>query len=106
MSGTIQKPAKTALTERYEALLRVSQKLISIRSTEELFRHLALELRSVVNFYVMGVGIYDEEAHEVRLQSYGEPGDPLDVPKLATEETFTWWVYQQQQPLVIQSLDT
>ena len=57
MSGTIQKPAKTALTERYEALLRVSQKLISIRSMEELFRHLALELRSVVNFYVMGGGL-------------------------------------------------
>ena len=37
MSGTIQKPTQTALTERYEALLRVSQKLISIRSMEELF---------------------------------------------------------------------
>jgi len=32
-----------------------------------------------VNFYVMGVGIYDESAHEVRLTSYGEPGDPLEV---------------------------
>jgi formate hydrogenlyase transcriptional activator len=105
MSGTIQRPAQTALTERYEALLRVSQKLISIRSTEELFRLLARELRSVVNFYVMGVGIYDEKAHEVYLKSYGEPGDPLQVPKLAPEETFTWWVYQHQQPLIIPSLD-
>jgi phage gp16-like protein len=25
-----------------------------------------------VNFYVMGVGIYDEKPHEVRLTSYGE----------------------------------
>jgi hypothetical protein len=53
--------AETALTERYEALLRVSQTLISIRSSEELFRILARELRAVVNFYVMGVGIYEEE---------------------------------------------
>jgi len=106
MSGTIQRAAQKALTERYEALLRVSQNLISIRSSEELFRLLARELRAVVNFYVMGVGVYDEKAHEVRLTSYGEPGDPLQVPKLAPEETFTWWVYQHQQPLIIPSLDT
>ena len=106
MSGTIQKPAQTALTERYEALLRLSQTLISIRSSEELFDILARELRAVVNFYVMGVGIYDEKAHEVHLKSYGEPGIPLEVPTLAPEETFTWWVYQHQQPLIIPSLDT
>jgi formate hydrogenlyase transcriptional activator len=105
MSGTRQRRAETSLTERYEALLRVSQTLISIRSSEELFRLLARELRAVVNFYVMGVGIYDEKAHEVRLTSYGEPGDPLQVPKLGPEETFTWWVYQHQQPLIIPSLD-
>ncbi len=105
MSGTVQRAAEKALTERYEALLRVSQTLISIRSSEELFSVLARELRGVVNFYVMGVGIYDESAHEIRLTSYGEPGDPLQVPKLAPEETFTWWVYQHQQPLIIPSLD-
>src|SRR2546421_9525908 len=105
MSDTHQSGAGTAATERYEALFRVSQTLISIRSSEELFRLLASELRAVVNFYVMGVGIYDENAHEVRLTSYGEPGVPLEVPKLAPEETFTWWVYQHQQPLIIPSLD-
>ena len=103
MSGTVQRAAETTVTKRYEALLRVS--LISIRSSEELFRLLASELRAVVNFYVTGVGIYDENAHEVRLTSYGEPGVPLQVPKLAPEETFTWWVYQHQQPLIIPSLD-
>jgi transcriptional regulator with GAF, ATPase, and Fis domain len=105
MSGTAQRAAEEALTERYEALLRASQTLISIRSLEELFSVLSRELRAVVNFYVMGVGIYDEKAHEMRLTSYGEPGDPLKVPKLAPEETFTWWVYQHQLPLIIPSLD-
>ena len=105
MSGTIQKASETAVTKRYEALLRVSQTLISIRSSEELFNILARELRAVVSFYVMGVGIYAEKAHEVRLTSYGEPGVPLQVPKLAPEETFTWWVYQHQEPLIIPSLD-
>jgi formate hydrogenlyase transcriptional activator len=106
MSGTVQKASEAVATERYEALLRVSQTLISTRSSEELFKLLARELSAFVSFYVMGVGIYDENAHEVQLTSYGEPGDPLQVPKLAPEETFTWWVYQQQQPLIIPSLDT
>jgi hypothetical protein len=103
--STIQKPAESAVIERYEALLRVSQTLISIRSSEELFSILAGELRAVVNFYVMGVGIYDEKAHEMDIKSYGEPGLPLQAPKFAPEETFSWWVYQHQQPLIIPSLE-
>jgi formate hydrogenlyase transcriptional activator len=105
MSGTVQRAAETAVTERYEALLRVSQTLISSRSSEELFRLLARELRAVVNFYVMGVGIYDEKAHEMCTKSYGEPGVPLQAPKFAPEETFSWWVYQHQQALIIPCLE-
>jgi hypothetical protein len=52
MSGTV--PRAETVSERYAALLRVSQTLISIRSSEELFSLLARELRAVVNFYVMG----------------------------------------------------
>jgi formate hydrogenlyase transcriptional activator len=105
MSDIDQSAAGTAATERYQALFRVSQTLISIRSSEELFRLLARELRAVVNFYVMGVGIYDEKAHEMHTTSYGEPGVPLQAPQFAPEETFSWWVYQQQQPLIIPFLD-
>src|SRR5438552_6281877 len=105
MSGMVQRAAETAVTERYEALLRVSQTLISIHSSEELFSILARELRAVVNFYVMGVGIYDEKTHEMNTTSYGEPDGPLQAPTFAPEETFSWWVYQHQQPLIIPSLD-
>src|SRR5579864_1586828 len=105
MSDIDQSAAGTAATERYRALFRVSQTLISIRSSEELFSVLARELGAVVNFYVMGVGIYDEKAHEMNTTSYGEPGDPLEAPTFAPEETFSWWVYQHQQPLIIPSLD-
>src|SRR5437879_2418114 len=100
-----QRAAEKSVTDRYEALFRVSQTLISIRSSEELFSVLARELRVVVNFYVMGVGIYDEKAHEMNTKSYGEPGVPLQAPQFAPEETFSWWVYQHQQPLIIPSLD-
>jgi hypothetical protein len=70
MSDIDQSAVGTAATVRYQALFRVSQTLISIRSSEELFRLLARELRAVVNFYVMGVGIYDEKAHEMHTTSY------------------------------------
>src|SRR4030095_14403221 len=105
MSGTVQRAAETEMSKRYEALFRVSQTLISIRSSEELFSVLARELREVVNFYVMGVGIYDEKVHEMNTTSYGEPGVPLQAPRFAPEETFSWWVYQHQQPLIIPSLE-
>jgi formate hydrogenlyase transcriptional activator len=105
MSGMVPRAAETAGSKRYEALLHVSQTLISIRSSDELFSILARELGAVVNFYVMGVGIYDEKAHEMNTTSYGEPGVPLRAPRFAPEETFSWWVYQHQQPLVIPSLD-
>jgi hypothetical protein len=54
MSDIHQSRAGTAATERYEALFRVSQTLISIRSSEEFFRLLARELRAVVNFLCDG----------------------------------------------------
>jgi hypothetical protein len=47
----MQGRTEAALTGRCEALLRVSQTLISIRSSEELFRLLARELRAVVNCF-------------------------------------------------------
>src|SRR6202795_4190692 len=77
-----------------------------MRSSEELFRLLAREVRAVVNFYGMGVGIHDENAHQIHLTSYGEPGVPLQVPQFTPEETFTWWVYHHQQLLIIPSLDS
>ena len=72
----LQRADETGVAKRYEALFRVAQTLISIRSSEELFKLLAGELRAVVNFYVMGVGIYDEKAYEMHTTSYGEPVFP------------------------------
>jgi formate hydrogenlyase transcriptional activator len=90
---------------RQTSKLRAKPRSSQFRSSEELFNVLARELRAVGNFYVMGVGIYDENAHEMSTTSYGEPGVPLQAPKFAPEETFSWRVYQHQQPLIIPSLD-
>src|SRR5260370_9387972 len=114
MRGTVQNASETAVTERYEALLRVSQTLISTRSSEKLFSILARELRVVANFCYLGVAIYDEKAlcaadfgapYEIHFETLGESGTSLHGPKLVPEETFTCSVFQHQQPLVTPSLD-
>jgi len=105
MSAGIQATARGSLTERHEALLRVSQALISTHCSEGLFNILARELGEVVSFDYLGVGVYDEKSHEVRLKCFAPPGAPIPAPKLAPEETVTWWVYQQRQVLVIPSIE-
>ena len=114
MNSTVQSAAETAVTERYEALLRVSQTLISVRSWEKLLSILARELRAVANFCYLGGAIYDEKAlraadfggpYEIHLKIFGDSDAALQGLKLVPEETLTWWVYQHQQPLVIPFLD-
>jgi formate hydrogenlyase transcriptional activator len=105
MSAVAQTAFETPASERYEALLRLSQTLISKRCSEKLFSTLARELREVVNFDHLGVSIYDEKLHEVRFKIFNHSGTPIPAPKLAPEESLTWWVYQHQQPLVIPAVD-
>jgi formate hydrogenlyase transcriptional activator len=105
MSSFAQAAFETGVTERYEALFRVSQTLISNRCPGELLGLLAGELREVVNFNYLGVGVYNEKLHEVCLKMFDDSGATIPPPKLAPEETMTWWVYQHQEPLVIRSLD-
>lgn len=105
MSGMAQTASGTPITERYEALFRVSRTLMSNRDPEALLRVLSVELREVMSFCYLGVGIYDEEAHEVGLHMFDASGAAISPPKLAAEETLTWWVYQQQRPLVIPCLE-
>ncbi|MGH9446920.1 MAG: sigma 54-interacting transcriptional regulator, partial [Terriglobia bacterium] len=92
---------ETVATDRYEALLRVSQTLNSNRCPQTLLSVLARELRGVIEFYYLGVGIYDEGAHQIRFTKFNEWGAPIEPPELAPEETLTWWVYQHQEPLII-----
>jgi len=103
-AGTQAAPFAT-MTDRYETLLRVSQALISVHCSEGLFDILARELGRVVSFDFLGAGIYDEKLHEVRLKCFDPSGGSLTAPKLAPEETFTWWVYQHQRPLIIPDLN-
>ena len=100
MSLASQTPA---LAARYEALPRLSQILTAHREPKELFRVLAGELRQVAQFDYMKLVLCGEAAKE----AYPSPLEVLSrplavpVPEFTPEETTTWWVYQNQQPLVI-----
>jgi formate hydrogenlyase transcriptional activator len=105
MSSVLETACETAV-ERYQALIRVSQKLVSYRSPKELMSDLANDLREVVNFCYLGLGVYDEATHQVHLKLFDACGGKIEAPKLAPEETLTWWVYQHQQELLISDVDS
>ena len=49
-----------SMVARYEALIRVSEALRAYHDRDTLFRSLARELRPVVRFSFLGLGLYDE----------------------------------------------
>jgi formate hydrogenlyase transcriptional activator len=105
MTTDIQTAPCQSLTERYEALFRLSQAINSNCCSEELLKSLVRELREVVEFYYLGIGLYDEKLHEMWIKCFDDSGAPIEIPKLAPEETFTWQVYQSQEPLVVSAVD-
>jgi formate hydrogenlyase transcriptional activator len=105
MNAGIQVVHSGSMTQRYEALLRVSQTLVSTHCSEGLFNILTREVRAVVSFDYLGAGIYDEKLHKVHLKCFDPSGERLTIPELPPEETLTWWVYQHQQPLIIPNVN-
>ena len=102
-----QVPSKHLPSERYEALIRVSQAIGEHRDPKDLFAALAGELRRVVQFDGISVAQYDEASNEVLWHACEVPDQkgPAMPPPMAPEETITKWVYQSQEPMVIPSLD-
>ena len=94
------------LSDRYEALIRVSQAIGALRDPQDLFRAMAAELRHVINFDGMVVAQYDEAANEVvwHASQLCDQEGPVLKPRCPTNETVTKWVYERQTPLVIPSL--
>src|SRR5438105_12347756 len=100
-------PSEYSLSDRYEALIRVSQAIGAHRDPKDLFRAMATELRRVVQFDGIVVAQYDEASNEIlwnACEVCSQQG-PVSPPNVPADETITKWVYERQEPLVIPSLD-
>ena len=102
-TGIHNSPASTVA--RYEALIRVSEALRAYHDRDTLFRSLARELRPVVRFSFLGLGLYDEHTDGLDLRVLEATGKPLPPPQLAAEESLTYWTVQHQAPLVIPDVE-
>src|SRR5215472_5141720 len=104
LSGTA---SESLLSERYEALIRVSHAIGAHRDPKELFGAMATELHRVVDFDGIVVAQYDEASNEIvwnACEVCSKQG-PVSGPDIPADETITKWVYLRQEPLVIPSLD-
>jgi formate hydrogenlyase transcriptional activator len=106
MGVVAEQPALVArsISARYRALIRIAQAIRGHRNPKELFDLLTCELRDVLPFD--GIVQFDEAARKVHFHHciiHDHP-KPEEV-HLAPEDTLAWWVYQNQQPLVIRDTD-
>src|ERR1700756_2736439 len=95
-----------ALASQYESLTRIAE-LIRCHSDEKiLFQTCASELHQVVAFD--GLSWLDPATNWVQwhfVEPYENAIEALAVRRIPKEETVVWWVYQNQQPVVIPFID-
>jgi formate hydrogenlyase transcriptional activator len=95
------------MTARYETLFRVSRAIRAHRDPEELFSVLAGELRKVLTFDYLSVVLFDEAADRMCWNVLDVAnGRAVPPPDVKPRETLSWWVYENQRPLVIPDLDS
>src|ERR1700722_10296627 len=95
-----------SLASRYEALARIAELIRSHPEEKVLFQTCASELHQVVAFD--GLSWFDPAVHWVQwdfVEPYDNALEALAVRDIPKEETVAWWVYQNQRPVVIPSID-
>ena len=94
------------LASRYEALVRITELIRSHAEEKDLFQTFARDLHQVVAFDC--ISQFDSAANWVHwhfLEPYNSALETLAVRNIPKEETVVWWVYQNQQPVVIPFID-
>jgi hypothetical protein len=107
LTGEISGEWIGSMASRYEALVRASRAISSYREPVALFRALAGELQHAMTFDYLGLFLYDEALNKIEmpvLHVVNGPGVAIPAD-LRAEETITWWVYHNQQPVVISHAD-
>jgi len=91
---------------RYDALFRLAEAIRSHPQEKDLFRTLVDELREVVEFDVLCQ--FDGKANWVQwyfAEPYNDTLEARRVEAVPREETVAWWVYQNQESVVVRRTD-
>ena len=94
------------LASRYQALIRLGEAIRSHPDEKDLFQTLANELHEVVEFDAFCQ--FDGTANWVQwyfVEPYKSGLEARRLEPVPKEETAAWWVYQNQQPVVVRLSD-
>ena len=100
------KPLNSGFAARYEALSRLAEIIRSHPDEGDLFQTLATELREAVEFDAFCQ--FDGGAKWVQwyfVEPYKSKLEARRLEAVPKEETPAWWVYKNQQPVVIRRAD-
>jgi formate hydrogenlyase transcriptional activator len=92
-----------SLIRRYQALLAVSETIVSNRDLNGLLRELAAQLRRIVQFDEVRVDLHDDHDGTIRLHTRTSPHATSCAAAIAypVGESAAGWVWQSQCPLII-----
>ena len=99
--------SNTSPVRQYQTLLEVSEAIARQRELSELFRELAGGLRQVVRFDYLNLILHDAARNTMRLHVL-QSDEPTFVElgfESPLDETPAGWVWQNQQPYVIQDVE-
>ncbi len=97
---------EAATSDRYQALLAVSEAIIAHRDLSALFQELAGRLRQVVRFDYLALVLHEAASNTMRLHvlEASEPTPYIPVLVLPVEDDPAGLVWQNQQPLITSSV--
>ena len=105
--GATQAQLEHPNATRYETLFRISQAIGVYRDPRELFRVLAGELCGIVRFDGIGVVQFDDAGNKIKwhlAEKCGE-SEAVSSSRVTPEDELFLWVYENQQPVVVSSVE-
>jgi formate hydrogenlyase transcriptional activator len=96
---------ETSSTEIYEAVVALSRSIAGRRDLEGLLSGVAEALRGIVGFDYVGMTLQDPKSNRMQGRFLSGPRSPAEDLSLPVDQDPAGWVWLNQQPLVIRSLD-
>ena len=106
MSANLQSTSVENVPQQYRTLLEIADAIAAHQDVTSLLKDLAARLQHVVEADGMNILLYDEERQVMRLHSLVSAVLPQAevIPELPIEEAPAGWVWQNQQPLLMNDL--